>query len=442
MRRVEIDPSVSRMGMTREGQLEVNSLERYLHGPDSDITERMAKRSNQSESMPGNDGTWFLELVGAKQSAPHHSETLAELASIDEELAETPAVEPGATTAGIIGAAPATLTHSVTALDTSGASTETTSGALLAEEFTATTDDTVETPVVTTAASAQDDLSDWKPDDISRPLRSRRSFRWTAVILLIAVVVAAATAIVLIPRSVDQQASKTAGTYREALVGLRNELPEAQLVLADLTDPTTTDETLGTVIPRTQVLKARAHAVTELGAAPLPSTPPLFPRGAIETLEPTREALAILGAEGDLIAARVGRGYLYRTTVPELFATPPLPTSATDSAIDQLSVALAASLAETAGLVADLPEDPAFVGARDAAVEGATEFADWQLLYLEALRAGDTETAVMLVADLDELRTGVIVTTEQGLLVLRQDVDRQIVDLAGEIEAVLIRIPD
>jgi len=31
---------------------------------------------------------------------------------------------------------------------------------------------------------------------------------------------------------------------------------------------------------------------------------------------------------------------------------------------------------------------------------------------------------------------------EQGLLVLREDVDRQIVDLAGEIEGTLSQIPD
>ena len=403
----------------------------------------MTKRSNQSESMPGNDGTWFLELVGAKQSAPHHSETLAELAAIDEELAAAPSAEPAAAAAtGIIGSAPNTLTHSVATLDTSGSLTETTSAALLAEEFAADTDNTVETPVVSTASGTQDALTDWQPEEISRPLRSRRSFRWTAVALIVAIVIAAATAIVLIPRSVDQQATRTAANYRQALVGLRNELPEAQLVLADLTDPTTSQEALDSVIPRTAAVAARAQAVTMLGADPLPTTPPLFPRGSIEALEPTRQAMAIFGTEGELIAARIGRGYVYRTTVPQLFETPPLPTSATDSAIDQLSVSLAGSLADTTGLVSDLPEDAAFAAARNAAVKGTADFADWQLVYLETLRVGDTETAIVLVTDLDEIRARVVRAIEQGLLVLREDVDRQIVDLAGEIEGTLSQIPD
>jgi hypothetical protein len=276
---------------------------------------------------------------------------------------------------------------------------------------------------------------------MSRPLRSRRPFRWAVVLALLLFVGAVIAAVVLLPRAAEREAELVAADYRRALVDLRNVLPATQEALADITDTTSTDEAVAGAVPTTAELSAASHNVTTLATEPLPSTLPFVPRGPLEDLEPTREAMVLAGAAGDIIAVRLGHGFAYRTTVPMLLATPELPDEADSSTINELSVTLAESLADTSQLVSQLPEDPAFRDVKAMADSATIRFAAWQPEYLDALRRGDIDAAAALILELDEMRSGLADANTAALAVLRIELDEQIIVLANDIEATIFAMP-
>ena len=151
--------------------------------------------------------------------------------------------------------------------------------------------------------------------------------------------------------------------------------------------------------------------------------------------------MLILGAEGEGISGRLATAFSYRSTVPLLFATSDLPTQADSSTVDQLSVALAESLAETARLIADLPPDPTFAETRELATEASARYASWQLEYLDALRQGDTARATSLINELDETRADIDRSLNAALSTVRTEVDPRIVALATETEEAIAAIP-
>jgi hypothetical protein len=151
--------------------------------------------------------------------------------------------------------------------------------------------------------------------------------------------------------------------------------------------------------------------------------------------------MLILGAEGEGISGRLATTFAYRSTVPALFATPELPTQAESADVDQLSVALAESLAETARLISDLPPDPTFAATRELATEASARYATWQLEYLDALREGDTARAASLVTELEEARDGIEDLLIAALATVRAELDPRIVSLATETEAAVAAIP-
>lgn len=390
-------------------------------------------KTTDPRPLPGNDGSWFLELVGSKEAGPHHADTLSEMASpapAGEEASKTEPDPPVAATASVVGAAAPTETSAAASLDTGTGETATSGSTDLpsAEAAKAT-------------AATDDALSDWEPDEMSQPLRSRRSFRWATALTVLLLVAAVAAGIILLPRVGEQKADQVAADYREALVDLRNLLPATQEALADLTDASSTPDEIAGVVPATAELSAKSHDVETLGTEPLPQTFPLVPRDPLEELEPTRDAMVIHGAEGDVIALRLGHGFAYRTTIPALLATPDLPTEADTAVINELSVALAESLAETSQLVSELPDDPAFTEIKSQADAAAIRFAAWQPEYLEALRSGDVDDATVLVIELDETQTALADANTAALAVLRTDLDEQIIVLATGIEATLNAMP-
>jgi hypothetical protein len=151
--------------------------------------------------------------------------------------------------------------------------------------------------------------------------------------------------------------------------------------------------------------------------------------------------MLILGAEGEGISGRLATTFAYRSTVPALFATPDLPTQAESAVVDQLSVALAESLAETARLIADLPPDPTFAATRELATETSARYAPWQLEYLDALREGDTARATILVAELEDARDRIEESLNDALATVQAELDPKIVSLAAETEAAIAAIP-
>ena len=371
----------------------------------------MAKK-DQEPLLPGNDGRWFLEAAGVVEQPPSPTSSYTELKELK---------------------APAPVVASESTAVTAG--TTAVSGSLSADE------DAGEDTFVPVAPSSRDSLPDWEPDAVSSRLGRRGYGRWVAAAAVVALIAAAALAIYYLPRGVQEEADALAATYRTSLTSLRNELPTTQAALQILTDPATSVDEVSSTLPAIGDLNADSRIVIRQATAPLPPTPPLVPQTPLEDLEPTRSTMLILGAEGEGISGRLATTFAYRSTVPSLFATPDLPTEADSRTVDQLSVALAESLAETARLIADLPPDPTFAETRELATEASARYATWQLEYLDALREGDTARAAALIAELDAARSAIESSLSNALAAVSAEVDPKIVSLASETEETIAAIP-
>lgn len=437
--RVQVDAAVSRVGVSGDRQSFVEVLKRNLHrfipgsllcdgiGPAAPTVRqlfahaqylllnrpigRMAKK-DQHPLLPGNDGRWFLEVAGVVEQPPSPTSSYTEL----EELK-----------------APAPVVASESAAVTAG--TAAVSGSLTADE------DADEDTFVPLAPPSGDSLPSWEPDAVSPRLAGRGYGRWVAAGVVVALIAAVGFAIYYLPRGVQEDADALAATYTISLTTLRNELPTSQIALQILTDPATSDDEVSDTLPAIGDLSADSRVVIRQATAPLPSTPPLVPRTSLENLEPTRSTMLIVGADGEGISGRLAITFTYRSTVPLLFSTPDLPTEADSRNVDQLSVALAESLAETARLIADLPPDPTFGETRELATEASTRYPTWQLEYLDALRQGDSARAATLIAELDTVRDEIEDSLNAALATVQAEVDPRIVILAAETEEAIAAIP-
>jgi len=352
------------------------------------------------DPLPGNDGRWFLELVGVVEPSLESTDTYATL----EGLVPPPAPDDTATITAAAGAAAV-------------------KGALV--DDSAPNGEYVPLGTETPAGTPQ-----------------RRRWPWVALaILAITVVGVVASGAYLLPRSADEEAARLASQYRSTLTNMRNELPATQLALGSLTDPAAVDEDVAAVPTAIARLNSASGLTASEATAPLPETLPLVPRTAFDALKPTRSTMTILGATGRDLAGRIGVAYTYRTTMGSLFAVDVLPNSASGTAVTELSLALATDLADTGRLVADLPPDASFIEVRDAAVSASERYATWQLEYLEALRAKDADRAAQLIAERGAALAALDEILGRALIGVRTELDPLVVELAGELEAAIVVVP-
>lgn len=369
-------------------------------------------RKDQEPLLPGNDGRWFLEVAGVVDLPPSPTSSYSVLENLDP---------------------PPPVVASESAAVTAG--TAAVSGSLTGS------DDHDEDTFVPVAEPSGDPLGNWQPDDVSHGLGRHGFGRWVAAAVVLAILAAVGAAAYFLPRQVQEEADGLAAGYRESLTALRNELPNSQVALQNLTDPDSSPEAVSSAVPAIGDLNARATIVVGLATAPLPATPPFVPRTPLEALEPTRRSMLIIGTEAEGISGRLATAFTYRSTVPLLFATSDLPAQAESAEVDALSVALAESLADTARLIADLPPDPTFAATRELATSASQRYATWQLEYLDALRESDTVRTTGLIGELDAARDAIQDSLEVALGEVRAEVDPKIVSLAAEAETVIDAIP-
>jgi hypothetical protein len=367
--------------------------------------------------VTGNDGSWFLEAVGAASQAPKPSDTVAAL-EIDNMLTD-----------GEAGAASMEHTAQVAAFDGGTGTSTSTYERPIEPDAHHNSEMDASTPAATPPSGDDPDLNP--------VLRSRRSFRWPAVAFGIFLIAVAALAALWLPAALKQDAVEVKQAYADAALSLRQELPVGQSALDVITDPSSTPEAIAATVPEISQLDSAAHELAVAAAKPLPRQLPIFPVEEIAALRPLQDAAQIHAAQGSDIARNLGYSYVYRTTIPQLLAPDDLPTTADVQTINALSVALASSLVDDADALSDLPITEATADL-NAQVHAAVErYAFWQDEYLTALSEGDEATAATLVDEMGDIKDNLDEELGSALATARVEIDLQIVELAGDLESYL-----
>lgn len=400
-----------------------------------------------SNGSDGTDGSWFLEAVGAKPRTQLPSEAVAELTA-ENTLAEVPVVvvpesapvqitaersapmvaefdgDTGTSTSSFHPVPVPPPAPDLERLDGRNAQ-DVTDELVVDTPVDPPTDDL---PAFASPLSAEDETR------LSPALRSRRSFRWPVVVVLLIAIGAIAVGAWWLPQSVKDTALATRQSYYDAAAGVRNYLPTSQAALDDITNPGSDAAAVAAAVPTIAELHRLGSDLEEVTAEPLPESLPFVPTGPIDELAPLRDTGSILGSSTSDLARRLGDAYVYRTSIPQLLDTGPLPSTATTQEVNELSATLAGSLAEDSGLVSELPDDPTFAEVRTAATAAVGRYATWQDDYLGALTAEDEAAATDLIAELDGIRLALAGLNEEALLAFRSDADLGIVRLASELE--------
>jgi len=272
------------------------------------------------------------------------------------------------------------------------------------------------------------------PDQLSRPLRTGRSFRWPIITVLVLLIAAVGGGAFWLPRATDAKAVTVRQTYYDATASVRNHLPATQGALDAVTSTQSTGAALSGSIPTIAQLDSLAHEMQRVASEALPSVLPLIPKGSIDALEPLQQQTALLGTVGTELARRLANAYIFRVTVPGLMQTGNLPSSASTETINTVSVTLAESLAADAAVVSDLPSDETFTDVRALATQTIDRYAAWQNEYLQALASEDTASATTLLNELDQLRIDLAQANAAALAEVRTELDQWIVSYAVELE--------
>ena len=400
------------------------------------------------------NGSWFLEAVGVKKSAPSPIESIAEL-ELENTLADTPVVVPDDTTSDPEADDPGEAEEQTTP---SLAQTDDRDGVVIVmTSFDGDPGTSLSTfdpvpelpPVPSNVAIAIPPKRNVQPDILSQtvdesslaaPLKTRRPFRWPVAGLVLAVIAAMLLAIIWAPRAADNAAAATQASYYDASLTVREFLPTAQASLDIVTNPSSTDAALGTVIPVVSQLTSDATNLATAAAEPLPTVVPFLSSGAVDELPPLRDRSAILASDAAEIARQLGHAYVYRTSITDLLVVGDLPTTAGTEEINALSVTIAADLVENASLVADLPSNTAFDDVATSALNAVSTYAQWQEDYLAALADGDAAAAIALINDITVVREELISETEIALAVFRDVLDDRIVSLSVELDDHLVNL--
>ncbi len=387
--RGQIEAGITRMSGLGQRNLRIQPADGYLHA--LRIVARQRKRSNlvmttphrpgEGPRLPGNDGSWFLKAVGV--AAP-------------------------ATSLGDVGNDGDSTTELVQELWNTG--------------------------------GAPDAFEGWTPGELSTAVDSSRRFRWSIVVSVALAVTLLAASVVWVARSSDSRAAARADDYRVALSDIRSDLPNAQIVLAQLTEPAADASQFPELIPAVTDLRADAETALEIAADPLPRAWPLASTAPFEKLEPVRAATSQEATTAQAIARRLAEVLDYRTLFSryldtgELPATPPADLSA-------LNLRLAAAAADTATVLSELPGDAALANHTQLARAGYERFVIWQVDYVDALRTGASEDVAALLDELSRMRSEVDQALVAAIARIRSEIDASIIELAASLDATVASLP-
>ncbi|MEZ5175975.1 MAG: hypothetical protein R2823_07185 [Acidimicrobiia bacterium] len=391
------------------------------------------------------NGSWFLEAVGAAPPSPSGADAIADLTRENDMIADGPAASAPSDERRVATTTIRTTSITVSSFDGDPGTLNATydrrrlppqpaaAAATMAPNLPPPPPMPEAKQVIEPVNEPPSDAAAFD-EELPRQLRSRRSYRWPIVVVLILLIVAVGIAAIWLPRATESEAIAVRQRYYDATVAVRNQLPGAQSALDAITTIDSTPESLSTAIPMIAELDSAAFTMQEVASEPLPSILPLVPKGPIDALEPLKQETAILGTEGSELAGRLGNGYVYRVRIPTMLSPGNLPTTASSETINTISVTLAASLADDAAALAELPDEPTFGDVKAAAQASHARYTDWQTEYLSALSEGNTTVALALVTELDALRASLMTEEATALGAFRTEIDGRIVNYAGELE--------
>jgi hypothetical protein len=383
----------------------------------------MSRQSKNNGS--GNDGSWFLEAVGAVPTGPTPSETVAALEKDNTLTDLRPTMAPAGQVV-VFSFFDGDTGTSTSAFEPPARLPDVDSNGFLVDE-------TGEVMVDSRTPEPESE----EDTELSPVLRTRRPFRWPVLVIGLFVVAALAAAVVWLPEATRRGAVVVKQSYADASLALRLELPSGQAALDTVTDPSTDTDELSAAVPAISQLDSVAHALSVVAAEPVPRQLPVIRVEEVAGLEALQDSALINAAQGSDIARRLGHTYVYRTTIPQLLTTGDLPTSADVQTINTLSVSLASSLVDDSNALGDLPTTEAAADLNDAAHAAVERFALWQDEYLSALVEGNEAAATSLIAELDDIRLGLNSTLVEALGIARIEIDQRIVELAESLESYL-----
>lgn len=250
----------------------------------------------------------------------------------------------------------------------------------------------------------QDVSPDWQPEGFSSEAGSRRTFRWSVVLLALLLAVGALALLILAIRVPENRAANLSSRYSDAITALHEVLPAARQAAGLVTDPAMSAEALSPTAAPLARFEARARELAGLADEPLSTPPPLASNQPIEALRPVRERLQQAAQRATETQARLDLVLDYRLLADRAFRLPSLPLTASQEQVSELNAQLSVVLSDSIDLVGRLPDDPALADHKARLDELLGELETFQAAYLNAVRQGDVETADRLI---EEMRTAI-----------------------------------
>lgn len=253
---------------------------------------------------------------------------------------------------------------------------------------------------------------DWHPEDFSALASSSRTFRWSVVVIGVAVVIGLLAAMQYAMSLPARLAAETTTRYVSAIDSLDQAIPATREAARAVTEPDSDPANLAAAAVALSDLDDAARTAFTTVAEPLPDTPLLVPRDELEALNPQRTSIATAADLTLTVERRLGDALNYRLLFARMFALPELPVAATPDEITDLGVTLGLAITDSATLADQLPDEPFLADHLASTKALVRRLDDWQGEYLEALRRSDADTARLLI---DEYHTR-ISELEQGLI--------------------------
>jgi len=245
-------------------------------------------------------------------------------------------------------------------------------------------------------------IEDWTPDRLDPRIVSGRAFRWPIIIAAVALLIGGLAILQAVQGMPDRAAEDARATYLAVTTDYQALFPEIEETVSAITDPRADTATLSDAAVSLSAFNDGARSLFDAAAEPLPSMPPLVSRARLDALTPVRQSMANAAEIGLTLERRLGDTLSYRLLWTKTFHLPTLPTTATQDQLTQLGVALGLAVTSTKDAIGNLPDEPFLSDHKIAAFQLAQRLDDWQVEYLDALRTGDSATALSLVHEITE----------------------------------------